>query len=141
MENNCRFAFSWEGEAPAEPCKGSPGGSPSRKKRDLNHPGSRASGSISTGRQAARACRGITYRGGKIRGCVFYVPCRGRIRLRGPALVPIFVDSFANRGTSASVNPARRNGFSNRAGSCEDDRRPVCTNQIFPSAVPTRFAN
>ena len=41
--------FSREGEAPAEPCKGSPGGSPSREKRHLNHPGSRAAGNISTG--------------------------------------------------------------------------------------------
>ena len=60
-----------------------------------------------TGSLFARACRRISYRSEKIRCCVFYVPRRGRNRLRGSALVPTAVDSSANRGTSAPVNPAR----------------------------------
>ena len=66
---------------------------------------------------------------------------RGRIRSQGSALVPSIVDSFADEGISAPVNPARRNRFSKRAGSCEDDRTPVCTDHKLSSASLARLAN
>ena len=45
---------------------------------------------------------------GRIQERVMHAPCKGRIRLRGSALVPSIVGSFADEGTSAPANPARR---------------------------------
>ena len=53
-------------------------------------------------------------------------------------LVKEAMDSFADQGISASENPARRNKTRERAGSCEDDRRPVCRDHILPSAPSAR---
>ena len=56
-------------------------------------------------------------------------PRRGRIRLRGSGLLPCIVDSFANRGLSAPVNPARRNRTREEAALVSTAR--VCTSERF----------
>ena len=61
--------------------------------------------------------------------------------MQGSALMPSVVDSFANDGIFAPENPARRNRNSGRAGSCEDDRRRDCTDQMLSLATFARLAN